>query len=533
MAQLEEGYPLFDWTDSNGTAFPAETQKAYTAATSQGQCSDFSRLVWNDIVNTVENLLTAMGLSWDSKYTTRTGALIMVQYGALTAAKFNSVRHNIQAVAFTTWRWQFDYLKEGYTGRNDFRGVSAYGKNADLLYGWYIIELVRKLNVAIELMRGTYPTAELDFAYGAVSHSDAQLPVLSAVPLSAVAAAASKAVQSLSVAGIAPIMGAAAAKSDGEGRLLAIPIVGLPAKGTAESKANSYLGSIATRPMVAGISAGSKSAASVFPAVAVGFGYSDNRLSRAKAEFVASMRSISLKPDTTAGSKAETALQVPGVVPMPVARMAESHAIAEFTANPMKALAAVARAATEAVARFDALGRVVFGAAATAESHGMASAILREPVRLAAMKAGRTDGKTELIHLPPLPISAAQRVGTVSETEMVAGVPRALRVAGKAGSYGVGGLATLPGAVLGGAFSGESRAKAKSYAVAAMEFILPEKDWYDPVHTGSDLYIRQTYEDPLQEGTNLDISEVYFEPVQEGSNLYIISGVSLGGEFNG
>ena len=53
-----------------------------------------------------------------------------------------------------------------------------------------------------------------------------------------------------------------------------------------------------------------------------------------------------------------------------------------------------------------------------------------------------------------------RRAGTVSKTEIVPGVPRALRVAGKAESYGVGGVATLPGAVLGGVSLGESKAKA-------------------------------------------------------------------------
>ena len=634
MAELVASYPLFEWDKSNGVATAAQTQKAYTAAAEQGQCADFSRYVWNDIVDTLGRLLADLGLSWDARYTSQAGAKITALYGPLTAEKFNSVRHNIQAVAFTTWRWQFDYLKEGYTGRNDFRGVSVYGTNSDRVYGWYIIELVRKLNVAIELMRGTWPTEELDLVYTAASHSDAQMPVRPSVKLPAVALSASKAAQALNVAGIAPLPAVAAAESDGKGKLLAIPIIGLPAKGTAESEAKSHLGLIPTRPMTAIIRANSAPMVELYPAPAVGFAYNKSHETSAKVEFVASMRSISLKPDVTAESKAETVLLVPGAVSLPAVRNAASRVVVEFSANPMAALAAVTRVASAAIVSMDALGRVIFGATATAESHGKAAAILREPVRLAATGAGQANGKAELIHLPPLPISAVQWVGTVSKTEIVPGVPRALRVAGKAVSYGVGGVATLPGAVLGGVSLGESRAKAgmvtrglvsfaaadtvgssgkaafipmapvpmaaeladvsasdavlrtgtpvriaatataktdgkgallhrpplpvaavriaataastalaavqslavrakakaESCAVAALDFILPEKDWYDPVQTGSNLYIRQTYEDPLQEGTNLDISEVYFEPVQEGSNLYIISGVSLGGE---
>lgn len=634
MAELVANYPLFEWDKSNGVATATQTRKAYTAASEQGQCADFSRYVWNDIVDTLGQLLADLGLSWDGRYTTKTGAKITALYGQLTAEKFNSVRHNIQAVAFTTWRWQFDYLKDGYTGRNDFRGVRVYGANSDRVYGWYIIELVRKLNVAIELMRGTWPTVELDLVYTAASHSDAALPVRPSVKLPAVSASASNAAQMLNVAGVAPLPAVAAAESDGKGKLLAIPIIGLPAKGTAESEAKSHLGLIPTRPMTAILQAGSTPAVELYPAPAVGFAYSKNHETSTKAEFVASMRSISLKPDATSESKPETMLQVPMAVSLPVIRKVESMVVAEFTAKDVETLAMVTRAASAAMVSLDALGRAVFGASVSAESHGKASAILREPIRLAAKGTGQTDGKAKIIRLPPLPVSAVQRAGTVSKTEIVPGVPRAIRAMCKTESFGKGGVATLPGSVFGGVATGESsakagmttrglvsfaaadtvssfgkaafipmapvpiaagltaasasdaalrtgtpvrmaatatagsdgkgvllhrpplpvaavriaataastalaavqslavrsKAKAKSYAVAALEFTIPEKDWYDPVQAGSDLYIRQTYEDPLHEGTNLDISEVFFEPVQTGSNLHIISLASFGGE---
>ena len=67
-----------------------------------------------------------------------------------------------------------------------------------------------------------------------------------------------------------------------------------------------------------------------------------------------------------------------------------------------------------------------------------------------------------------------------------------------------------------------------SYAVMENGAV-PEGDiWYDHVQTGSDLYIRQTYEDPKQTGTELDISEVFFDPVLDGSSLHIISAASFG-----
>ena len=657
MAELVESYPLFEWDKSNGVATAAQTRKAHTAASEQGQCADFSRYVWNDIVDTLGKLLADLGLSWDGRYTTQTGAKITALYGQLTAEKFNSVRHNIQVVAFTTWRWQFDYLKEGYTGRNDFRGVRVYGTNSDRVYGWYIIELVRKLNVAIELMRGTWPTEELDLVYTAASHSDAQMPVRPSVKLPAVGLSASKAAQALNVTGIAPLPAVAAEGSDGKGKLLAIPIIGLPAKGTAESEAKSHLGLIPTRPMTAVLQAGSAPAVELYPAPAVGMAYSKIHESYSKAEFVASMRSISLKPDATSESKAETVLRVPMAVSLPVIQKVESMVVAEFTAKDVETLAVVTRAASAVITSLDALGRAVFGASVSAESHGKASAVLREPVHLAAKGTGQTDGKAKIIRLPPLPVSAVQLAGTASKTEIVPGVPRAIRATCKTESFGKGGVATLPGSVFGGVATGESsakagmatrglaplaaadtvssfgkaafipmtpthiaagltavsasdavlrtgapvriaatatagsdgkgallhrpplpvaavriaataastaleavqsmavraKAKAKSYAVAALDFIIPEKDWYDPVQSGSNLYIRSVglfwrdgkkgyidvaeFYPPVREGSNLYIrsadrfwtdgssgnidTDVFLEPVQDGSNLYI------------
>lgn len=164
MGTIPVSYPLWDWNASNGNATAEQTIAAYTAATTKGLCEDFSRLVWNDIIDTLNELLVSLGMEWDNSYTTLEDAKILVANGPLMGPAFNSVRYNIEKAAFTTWKWEFDFLlkDQGYVGRNDFRGVSLWGMiKADKVYGWYIIELTRKLNVLIELMRGTWPVAEL------------------------------------------------------------------------------------------------------------------------------------------------------------------------------------------------------------------------------------------------------------------------------------------------------------------------------------------------------------------------------------
>jgi hypothetical protein len=149
---LDSSYALWAWDKSNGSASQADVARAYTAITTQGQCSDFSRYVWNDLVNKVADVLDKCGLEWDSTYCSAQAACIDRQYGELTAVKFNSVTRNIHRLGFITWKWAVE-KKAGYVGRNYFYGYSTYKERADTLYGWYFIELVDKFNRAIEVLK--------------------------------------------------------------------------------------------------------------------------------------------------------------------------------------------------------------------------------------------------------------------------------------------------------------------------------------------------------------------------------------------
>ena len=153
---LPEDHPLYDWTDwqSSRDALVSGTPTKY-----------FAKEAWNAIVDDLNEALTAAGLEWDSTYTAAEGAKITVAYGKLTATKFNSVRHNIEWPAPLGWAWAWNEDFRGYVGREDFRGRTTYGKKCDLVYPEYIIELVRKLNLLLELMRGTALIAESDAPY--------------------------------------------------------------------------------------------------------------------------------------------------------------------------------------------------------------------------------------------------------------------------------------------------------------------------------------------------------------------------------
>lgn len=142
---LYANYPLFDWDD-----WP----DSYDALVSGGLTSEFEKECWNDIVDTLYDALVEAGLEWDDKYTTRSGARITEVYGDLYADAFNSIRHNIERPAPFGFKWAYDPTFRGYTGRADFRGVDAVGeKSADDVYPEYFKELVRRLNLLIDILR--------------------------------------------------------------------------------------------------------------------------------------------------------------------------------------------------------------------------------------------------------------------------------------------------------------------------------------------------------------------------------------------
>ena len=135
---LAESYPLFDWS---------EYQSSRDALVKGTPTKKFAKEAWNAIVDGLAEALEAAGLDWDETYTTLEGAKITAAYGKLTAQKFNSVRHNIDRPAPLGWVWEWQTDFRGYVGRVDFRGRTDYGRDCDMVYPEYIIELVRKLRL--------------------------------------------------------------------------------------------------------------------------------------------------------------------------------------------------------------------------------------------------------------------------------------------------------------------------------------------------------------------------------------------------
>ena len=88
----------WDWDASNGKASAAVTKAAHTAITKRGATTDFSYLVWNDLVDKVVEALTADGDSWNtnnSKYLSSSSTKMSPSDKVLTAKRFNALRWNI------------------------------------------------------------------------------------------------------------------------------------------------------------------------------------------------------------------------------------------------------------------------------------------------------------------------------------------------------------------------------------------------------------------------------------------------------
>ena len=88
----------WDWYSSNGdNASASVTLNSYYALSKGEPTSDFSHLVWNDMVDKVMRIIEASGSMWWSKYASYYDTKMHSEPYELTADKFNSLRYNIGA----------------------------------------------------------------------------------------------------------------------------------------------------------------------------------------------------------------------------------------------------------------------------------------------------------------------------------------------------------------------------------------------------------------------------------------------------
>ena len=119
----------WSWTSSNGSASSTQTRNAYTAVTSHGYTEDFSYLVWNDLVDKVQEILDAEGEGWSTMYASYSATRMTSSSKTLTATRFNALRQNIGAHVAT--------------------GINEVSRG-DRVYGDYFITLTDCINEWID-----------------------------------------------------------------------------------------------------------------------------------------------------------------------------------------------------------------------------------------------------------------------------------------------------------------------------------------------------------------------------------------------
>lgn len=124
-APEDPGLEPWSWNASNGAASAAATLKAYNAIKSNASLTDFSYLVWNDMVDKLKEILDYKGYSWATTFASFSDTKMSLSDKTLTAKRFNSLRFNI--------------------GSHYSTGINTVD-SGDVVYGWYFITLTECMN---------------------------------------------------------------------------------------------------------------------------------------------------------------------------------------------------------------------------------------------------------------------------------------------------------------------------------------------------------------------------------------------------
>lgn len=160
---LPSDYPLFSWD-----TWP----NSFNALVPGGVTRNFEKACWNDIIGTLADAAAAAGFPfYDSENGFGEDDLLMFtgRFGRLTAARMNAVVAAFNNFLPWSWMWKFERdppfpetsngYPEGYWYRSIFWGIDdKYGREPHVVYPEYILGLAKRVNLFIELMRGTYPT---------------------------------------------------------------------------------------------------------------------------------------------------------------------------------------------------------------------------------------------------------------------------------------------------------------------------------------------------------------------------------------
>ena len=131
----------WSWEISNGNASEEATRTAYYAIKNRGATTDFSFVVWNDMVEKVVDLGFAIDgdyFDWDKRFVNYAGTKMRNKYTTLTAERFNSLLYNIELLG--------ERLEVGAIPSDIPYPVEA----GDVVLGEYFLTLTNYINDCIE-----------------------------------------------------------------------------------------------------------------------------------------------------------------------------------------------------------------------------------------------------------------------------------------------------------------------------------------------------------------------------------------------
>ena len=145
----------WSWEFSNGTASDDETYESLMAVLNYQRTLNFSRKVWNDMVDKTKKIIDNSTKLWDKTYAdTADGTKMHTSPCDLTAVMFNSLRNNLE-LAGTGAKIGLEKIPNAPDPDNAYQGTIPHPvSSGDPVYGHYFITLTNYMNDCIDKING-------------------------------------------------------------------------------------------------------------------------------------------------------------------------------------------------------------------------------------------------------------------------------------------------------------------------------------------------------------------------------------------
>lgn len=457
---ISSDYELFDWQTDE------DTKKAYDALINKGQTGEFCYVVWNDIINKLSGAMDEAGLAWDAQYG-GVNETKMSYFDIFTAKRFNAVTYNIEKLINNKWKWDVVPDVTGFLGRARVKGYTEAGNNADVVYGWYLIELARVVNLFIDILKNEADFAELIYKESIETSLNDGIRGGDAERLEYAESIETSLDDEIRAGDSQPLEADSISSSNESAEMVAGDGIQIEADSISETTNDTQ--------MISADGGLIQTAVNSFT----------EQIAKLNVFVAGVIKSTNNKQETTLDG---------GILAGDGATIEHSDIAETILDSEMNTGDAQKTDADE-----------------ISESNVDADIIVIEPMYAESDAISETKASLKIMSISPyLAISqgiSESNVSTEIQQKESAGIEvDGVSNTGLSGGF-IGGIAERIKASLVSKFN----------VFAELSFLVPE--WLSPIQTGTDLYIQQVYS-AVHEGSNLEIDN-WLEPIQTGSNLYI------------